>query len=207
MSLSFNNTKAVKAYTAKTELFPIEQELFKKHLQGRVLDLGCGCGRTTRHIKDMSFDVLGVDIAPLLIEQAKVLHPDIKFQVGDATSLQYLDTSFDSVVFSFNGLDYLYPLENRVQALREIKRVLKPGGVFIYSSHEQPLIKKLTLRRRLRIHRYDPPYYREITKHGVHITYYGRVSCNKRHLKQAGFNVVEVCDPLSHAWRYYVAWV
>lgn len=207
MSLSFNNDKAVKAYAAKTELFQIEKELFNEHLHGRVLDLGCGCGRTTRHIHNMGYDVVGVDIAPLLIESAQSLHPDIKFKVGDATHLEYLDESFDTVVFSFNGLDYLYPLENRLQALNEIRRVLKPGGCFMYSSHEQPLIKKLPIRRRLRIHRFDPPYYREITKHGIHVTYYGLVSCNSRHLKQAGFKDVLVCDPMGHAWRYYVAWV
>ena len=49
--------------------------------------------------------------------------------------LKYKDERFDIVFFSFNGLDYVYPEGRRVVALKEIERVLKKGGYFIYSSH------------------------------------------------------------------------
>ncbi|MBF0188289.1 MAG: methyltransferase domain-containing protein, partial [Magnetococcales bacterium] len=44
-------------------------------------------------------------------------------------------TSFDVVLFSFNGIDYIHPYSARLATLREIWRVLKPDGLFIFSTH------------------------------------------------------------------------
>jgi ubiquinone/menaquinone biosynthesis C-methylase UbiE len=55
----------------------------------------------------------------------------------DARDLSaFKDQSFDFVNFSFNGIDYVN-LENREQALNEITRVLKPGGIFFFSTHNK----------------------------------------------------------------------
>jgi ubiquinone/menaquinone biosynthesis C-methylase UbiE len=55
--------------------------------------------------------------------------------VGDACDLSFKSNEFDAVVFSFNGIDCLYPYEKRIQALSEFRRILKPGGFFVFSSH------------------------------------------------------------------------
>ena len=203
--MSFNNQKAVEIYTAKTELFPIEETLFKKHLTTpqRILDLGCGTGRTTRHLKDMGHKVIGVDIAPQMIQQAEALHPDIPFQVGDATQLNHPDEYFDSVLFSFNGLDYIYPETDRIQALQEINRVLKHGGLFLFSSHDYNGIKRITLRRIRKIRHHEGYFYREKTVYGTLITYYGTVARNIRHLRCKGFDKVWYSSLDGRTWRYY----
>ena len=54
---------------------------------------------------------------------------------GDASNLGLKDNSFDVVIFSFNGIDYIYPYIKRLAALKEIRRVLKTNGLFIFSSH------------------------------------------------------------------------
>ena len=62
--------------------------------------------------------------------------PQLEFLVADATNLVLLaNGSFDSVVMAFNGIDALVPDEARRRCLAEIRRVLKNGGVLIFSSH------------------------------------------------------------------------
>ena len=51
------------------------------------------------------------------------------------TCRDFADASFDAVVISFNGIDCVFPEERRWQCLRECGRVLRAGGVFIFSSH------------------------------------------------------------------------
>jgi len=203
--MSFNNPKAVEIYTTKTNLFPIEQELFNKYLTEpqKILDLGCGTGRTTQHLADMGHDVTGVDIAPQMIKQAKTLLPDIPFCVGDATNLDYPNETFDTVLFSFNGLDCIYPEDNRLTALKEINRVLKLDGLFLFSSHDYNHLKKITLRRIRRIRHHEGYYYKEKTVYGELILYYGIIARNIRHLRCTGFDKIWYSSLDGRAWRYY----
>lgn len=101
----------------------------------RVLDMGCGTGRTTAVLKDRGFDVTGMDYSAAMIAEARSQRADIRYDVMDASEMSYEDTSFDAAFFSFNGLGFIYPESKRIRALSEIHRVLKPGGIFAYSSH------------------------------------------------------------------------
>ncbi len=116
-------------------LFSAVQKLNKKVSDIKVLDLGCGGGRTTVPLHNMGFDVTGLDIAKNLIDLMHEKYPDVKAVVGDACKLDFADHSFDIVIFSHNSIDCLYPYEKRVDALKEISRVLKPKGFYIFSSH------------------------------------------------------------------------
>jgi SAM-dependent methyltransferase len=71
-----------------------------------------------------------------MIRVCRSKFPHLRFNVADASDLsQFPDGSFDAVVFSFNGPDHLAPDEKRENCLRECHRVLKAGGVYIFSSH------------------------------------------------------------------------
>lgn len=66
----------------------------------------------------------------------RMKYPNLRFEVADAANLSLLANEyFDAIVFSFNGMDYLVPDENRQQCLGECFRVLKQGGTFIFSCH------------------------------------------------------------------------
>lgn len=104
----------------------------------RILDVGCGAGRTTLAMDKLGFHtVLGIDLNPAMIEAARTLAPTLKFRIGDATDLASQDNRFDAVLFSFNGVMTIPGRDNRIKAFREIHRVLRPTGVFIFTTHDR----------------------------------------------------------------------
>jgi len=106
----------------------------RRHDGGRILDLGCGGGRTANLVKHFAGDYLGVDYTPQMVSMARTNHPGLRFEHMDARDLSLLpDADFDLVLFSFNGIDSVDP-EGRLAVLSEVARVLEPGGSFAFSS-------------------------------------------------------------------------
>ncbi|MEM8523531.1 MAG: class I SAM-dependent methyltransferase [Bacteroidota bacterium] len=131
-------------FTKDVGLWASEKYVFEKYLKpsDRILDLGCGTGRTTFPLYQLSYEnIRGVDLTPEMIESAKALDThfelDINFQVGDATNLALEDSHFNAVIFSFNGIMSIPSQTNRNQALQEIHRVLKKDGIFIFTTHDR----------------------------------------------------------------------
>jgi SAM-dependent methyltransferase len=132
----YNANEATSLYLEKTDLFPKEKIAFNYiPPHAKILDLGCGTGRTTGYFKKNGYDVIAIDISTAMIRTAKNQNLATPFLVGNASFLSIKSEIFDVVVFSFNGIDYIYPYAQRLKALQEIKRVLKPGGLFIFSAH------------------------------------------------------------------------
>jgi SAM-dependent methyltransferase len=102
--------------------------------RGSVLDIGVGTGRLIPLLSTMFQSYVGIDIAENAVRKAKVRHPGANVLQMDARSLQFADQSFDCVLFAFNGLDYV-DFADRNRMLQEIRRILRPGGFFIYSTH------------------------------------------------------------------------
>jgi SAM-dependent methyltransferase len=74
--------------------------------------------------------------------------PGIEFYCIDASDLsRFADASFDTVVFAFNGIDFLMTPAARARCFAEVKRVLRTGGLFIFSSHHA---RSIFIRPRLR---------------------------------------------------------
>lgn len=105
----------------------------------RVLDMGCGRGRTTAILVDeYGADVQAFDIDPKILSDAAKARPDIEFRIDDATKLAgYPGSTFDLVLFSFNGIDYIPTRSEREACYAQVARVLRQGGVFVYSSHNR----------------------------------------------------------------------
>ena len=94
-----------------------------------VLELATGPGMIARHIAPHANHVVATDFAPKMIETArKAKNPEnVRFEVADATSLRFMDKSFDVVVIA----NALHIIPNPEKALTEIRRVLKDDGVLI----------------------------------------------------------------------------
>src|SRR5579864_1924722 len=125
-------------YAALHYLTACERLLFQIYIKPgmNVLDLGVGGGRTTAYLAKVASRYVGVDYSEAMISACKNKFPCLDFLLGDASDLSaFEDASFDAIVFSFNGLDSVVPNEKRSRCLRECWRVLRPAGVFIFSSH------------------------------------------------------------------------
>ena len=105
----------------------------------RVLDLACGTGIVARTVAPMvqpGGEVFGVDFNPAQIATARSIDSSIDWREGDAESLPFTDQEFDLVVCQ-QGFQF-FP--DGVQAIKEIHRVLKPGGrvgIAVWSSIEK----------------------------------------------------------------------
>ncbi len=97
------------------------------------LEVGCGNGNVCKYVaKKYPWNVTGVDVDPEQIQLAQESShdiPNIRFQTADATRLPFQDKDFD-IVLSFGTTHHI---SNWLEALSEIRRVLKPKGYFIYS--------------------------------------------------------------------------
>jgi SAM-dependent methyltransferase len=103
----------------------------------KILDIAIGGGRTTKYLLRISRDYTGIDYTPEFVELARRKFPGVEISCLDARDLSsFADETFDFVMFSFNSIDYV-PHADRLKVLCEIRRVLKPGGRFLFSTHNR----------------------------------------------------------------------
>lgn len=108
---------------------------------GPICDIGCGPGQVARYLHRQGVDTLGVDLSPRMVAEAQRLNPKIHFHQGNMLSLPDADDSWGGIA-GFYCIIHI-PREQVVEALREMKRVLKPGGVLLLALHIGREIKHL----------------------------------------------------------------
>lgn len=106
--------------------------LIHSHVQGlRALDFGCGTGRSTRFLRDLGFDVVGVDISESMLSRARERDPDGDYrQVPDGELPGLNRGSFDLILSVFT-FDNIPDFERKVSLLTALRRLLAPGGRLI----------------------------------------------------------------------------
>ncbi|NHJ32165.1 MAG: class I SAM-dependent methyltransferase [Asgard group archaeon] len=99
----------------------------------RILDLGCGSARHTKFMLEKNFTVIGLDISFRILQVANerrlsILRNRLTSLVnGDATNLPFKTNSFDNIIM-IAVLHHFESLSDRLEILREIKRILSEGG-------------------------------------------------------------------------------
>jgi SAM-dependent methyltransferase len=126
-----------KDYEAETSFV---EALFKRHLTRppvALLDVACGTGGHAIPLARRGYSVTGVDLSPGMIEQARAKAGaaglEIRFEIADMRELALeLDAHFDAVLCMFASIGYMPDAEALGEALRAMRRRLRPGGVLIF---------------------------------------------------------------------------
>jgi SAM-dependent methyltransferase len=120
------------------KLRPAESALFAAHrseLAGAVLELGCGGGRLTAHLIELAATVHGVDVGADMVAHCRRAYPPATFSQGDLRDLSAFETAgWDAIVAGFAVIDVLGD-EERQAFLDQAHRLLRPGGLLIFSTH------------------------------------------------------------------------
>ncbi len=96
-----------------------------------MLEIGCGIGRMTRMLAEQAGSVLALDVSPEMVERARAYNPglaNVDWVVSDGRSLDGIDQATVDCCLSYVVFQHIPDPEVTLGYVREIGRVLKPGG-------------------------------------------------------------------------------
>lgn len=181
--------------------------------EGKVLDAGCAFGFATLKLARKGYTTVGVDNSARYIAWARRRHPGGTYLQASAESLPLEDASFDAVLL----LDVLEHVVDEGAVLREIERVLKPGGTLILSVPHRGLLDwldSLNLYAWLVRKTHHGLFPQEIAQSGIHRHYsihqlrslLGQ-SFRIQRIMYSGLGVAELINlPLLILCRYLLTW-
>src|SRR5579859_1087052 len=181
--------------------------LLRKHARGRrALDFGCGAGRSTRFLKNLAFAVVGVDISQVMLQQARARDPRGDYRlVAEGPLAAFGAATLDLILAAFT-FDNIPTDTHKVSALRELQRLLAPGGRLVivvsataiylhewasFSTRDFPANRTARDGEQVRIVMLDVPDRRPVID----------VLCSDAHYRElfetAGLRVLETLHPLA----------
>ncbi len=111
-------------------------DFYREVVGGRgalVLELGCGSGRLLKPLCEAGFQVSGLDLSPIMLQQAREILESYGFSAklyeGDMIDFQIPEV-FDAVIIPYFSFMYVRTQEERIRLLQSVYEHLKPGGVF-----------------------------------------------------------------------------
>jgi SAM-dependent methyltransferase len=104
-------------------------EIIHEHIRGtKSLDFGCGTGRSTRFLRKLGFDVVGVDISEHMLARAREMDPDGDYRLIPDGNLDTLSGEYYDLVLSAFTFDNIPTLERKVGLHRSLGHQLRRGG-------------------------------------------------------------------------------
>ena len=127
-----HNTQFDKVWEkSKKELYKAKfpEEIFNYIQNGKALDLGCGEGTNATYLIEKGFDVYAIDISEVGIQKTKEKSKKIHTKIGNIYHPLPYEDNFFNLICSFQAMNH-NTLEPIITLLKEIKRIIKPGGIF-----------------------------------------------------------------------------
>ncbi len=107
-------------------------DIISEHIRGRLaVDFGCGTGRSTRFLRSLGFDVIGIDISRDMLQEAKSADPSGKYEWVENGAYRHLGPGRFDLVQSIFTFDNIPGWDNRTNILTGLKALLKPTGKMI----------------------------------------------------------------------------
>ncbi len=126
-----------KVANEKTFSTPFQLDIYKKYVNedSRILDIGCGYGRTLEELQKSGYNnLIGIDFSKEMIKLAKTKNPSIDFRPTNGSILDFPDNSIDSVIL-LAVLTCIPDKDNQKQLIGEVHRVLKTEGIIYINDY------------------------------------------------------------------------
>lgn len=117
---------------SSTQMQADDLALITRHLSirpGAVLDVGCGPGHLTAHLRSLEVDATGLDLVPEFIDHAREAHPDGRYELGSMDQLPVPDSSVAGIL-AWYSLIHLPP-DDIDGVLAELRRAMAPAGTLV----------------------------------------------------------------------------
>ena len=181
--------------------------LLRRYVSGvRALDFGCGAGRSSRFLRGLAFDVIGVDVSEVMLDQARSRDPHGDYRlVADGTLAGFGTGSLDLILAALT-FDNIPTDQQKVAVLRELRRLLAPCGRLVvvvsspviywhewasFSTRDYPANRAARDGEPVRIVMLDVPDRRPVID----------VVCSDAHYRElfeaAGLGIVDAVSPLA----------
>ncbi|WP_211904897.1 class I SAM-dependent methyltransferase [Xanthomonas maliensis] len=153
---------------------------------GRILDVACGMGASTRHLlRHYPADqIVAINVSEQQLERARKNAPGCQFLRMDATRLEFADASFDNILC----VEAAFHFDTRVAFLREALRVLKPGGRLVHSDALMTPLPAATVKR----------------THIPNANAVASPAALQAIILDAGFASADVVDATEHCWKPFL---
>lgn len=131
-------TEWTKSFANEHDNKPKDKEMLLRFAQENggkspVWDFGCSPGNTAKYLNNLGVEISGLDLSEGILKQARCVYPEIEFQKGNILDLKFANNSIEGIV-SFYSIVH-FTEEQVKKAFQEIFRVLRPGGLFLFTYH------------------------------------------------------------------------
>ncbi len=124
-------------YAHELDYKPFDRDLLLRFARSvpapAVCDLGCGSGHIGAHLQSLGLEVIGIDLSPGMVGEARRRYPKVRYEVGDMLDLKLEENSLGGIVALYSIIHLRR--EDLGKAFLCMGRILKPGGLLLAAFH------------------------------------------------------------------------